>query len=132
MVRCDWSSDVCSSDLKAHLVGDAILNGAGIGAGTVSGVTVVCTTEEETAEKFKPGCILVVKSTTNKMLDYIKEAAAVITEEPGTNSHAAIVGLTIGKPVIVGATSATKILSDNLHVSVDAEHGVVHLLDKKE
>jgi pyruvate kinase len=118
--------------VKVHLVGDALLNGAGIGAGVASGMTCVCTNEEEVAEKCKPGCILVVSSTSNHMLEAIKGAAAIITEEPGANSHAAIVGLTLGKPVIVGAIAATRILSDNLHVSVDADHGVVHLLEKKD
>jgi phosphohistidine swiveling domain-containing protein len=36
----------------------------------------------------------------------------------------------LGKLVIVGAVAATKILSDNLNVSVDAELGVVRLIGK--
>ncbi|MCL2633488.1 MAG: pyruvate kinase [Oscillospiraceae bacterium] len=118
--------------ITVHLVGDSLINGSGIGKGSAVGYTCVCRTEEELFEKFKPGCILVVPATTNNMLDYIRDCAAVITEETGANSHAAIVGLTLGKPVIVGAIAATRILSDNLHVSVEASHGVVHLLEKKE
>ena len=41
---------------------------------------------------------------------------------------AAIVGLTLGKPVIVGALGATKKLEDGMHISVDAERGVVRAM----
>jgi len=49
----------------------------------------------------------------------------VITEQPGINSHAAIVGLAMNKPVIVGAQNATKILKTGSVVLLDAEKGLV-------
>jgi pyruvate kinase len=116
--------------ITVHLVGDSLINGSGIGNGSVTGFTCVCHSEDEVFEKFKPGCILVVNATSNKILNHIRDAAAIITEEAGASSHAAIVGLTLDKPVIVGAVAATRILSDHLFVSVDAGHGVVHLLEK--
>jgi pyruvate kinase len=60
------------------------------------------------------------------MLDSIRDASAIIAEEAGVNSHAAIVGLTLGKPVVVGAAGATRKLHDGVRVSVDGERGVVH------
>ncbi|MDR0196736.1 MAG: pyruvate kinase [Oscillospiraceae bacterium] len=118
--------------IKVHLVGESLVNGAGIGKSSGSGLTCVCRTEQDVEKKFKPGCVLVIPSTSNKILEYIKLSSAIITEEPGANSHAAIVGLTLDKPVIVGAIAATKSLTDGLHVSVDAERGVVHLIDKTD
>lgn len=111
--------------IKAHLVGDALLSGIGIGTYNGIGLACVCHNEEEVHAKFKPGNVLVVPSTNNNMLNAIRDAAAIITEETGVNSHAAIVGLTLGKPVIVGAAGATRKLHDGERISVDGERGVV-------
>jgi len=116
--------------ITVHLVGNSLLNGEGVCGGIASGVTCVCRTDEDVIEKFQPGQILVVPSTTNNILNYIKQAEAVITEEEGMRSHAAIVGLTLDKPVIIGAAGAVKTLRDGMRVTVDAGHGVVHLLEK--
>ncbi|MEG2770456.1 MAG: PEP-utilizing enzyme, partial [Oscillospiraceae bacterium] len=51
-----------------------------------------------------------------------------ITEETGLNSHAAIVGLTLNIPVIVGANGATHKLQDGMQVSVDTERGIVRAI----
>ena len=72
--------------------------------------------------------MLVVPSTTNSILKEMKKAAAIITEEPGLNSHAAIVGLTLEKPVIVGAIGATRRLKDGAKVVVDAERGLIRAM----
>ena len=72
--------------------------------------------------------MLVVPYTTNALLPYIREAAAVITEEASADCHTATVGLTLDKPVIVGAVDATRRLTDGLRVSVDCGRGVVQTL----
>ena len=56
------------------------------------------------------------------------KAAGVITEEAGTNSHSAIVGLTLNKAVIVGATNATRTLKDGMVISMDCIRGTVQLM----
>lgn len=112
--------------IKAHLVGDSLISGVGIGKEMATGITCVCRSEEEVLTKLKPGNVLVVHSTTNDMLDKLRDACAIICEDPGLNSHAAIVGLTLGKPVIVGALSATRLLHDGIKVCVDSERGIVN------
>ncbi|MDD3428974.1 MAG: pyruvate kinase [Oscillospiraceae bacterium] len=114
--------------IKAHLVGDSLISGVGIGKVFGSGKLCICANDEDVHAKFKPGDILVVPATSNDILDHMREASAIITEEPGRNSHAAIVGLTLGKPVIVGATGATKKLKQGLLVTVDAERGIVRTM----
>ncbi|MEG2699558.1 MAG: pyruvate kinase, partial [Ruthenibacterium sp.] len=114
--------------IKAHLVGDALLTGVGIGKTNTMGYTCVCRTAEDVKTKAKHGCVLVVPSTNNEMLEAIRDAVAVIAEESGNNSHAAIVGLSLGKPVIVGAIGATRKLHDGMKVSVDGERGIVHAM----
>ena len=50
---------------------------------------------------------------------------AIIAEEAGMNSHAAVVGLSLDIPVILGAANATKILKSGAVVTVDGETGIV-------
>ena len=114
--------------IKVHMVGDSLLAGVGIGSSNAKGEVCVCRSAAEAAKKFKPGQILVVPFTTNDELPFIREAAGVITEEAGANSHSAIVGLTLNKAVIVGATNATRTLKDGMVISMDCIRGTVQLM----
>ena len=114
--------------IKAHLVGSSLLSGVGVGKLVDCGRLCICKSEAEVKTKLHPGDVLVIPSTSNEILDYLKKASAIIAEEPGLNSHAAIVGLTLEKPVIVGATGATHILKDGVKVAVDAERGIVRMM----
>ena len=114
--------------IKVHMVGDSLLAGVGIGSRNAKGEVCVCRSAAEAAKKFKPGQILVVPFTTNDELPFIREAAGVITEEAGANSHSAIVGLTLNKAVIVGATNATRTLKDGMVISMDCIRGTVQLM----
>ena len=114
--------------IKVHLVGNSLLSGVGIGTMNAKGKVCICRTPAEAAKKFKPGNILVAHFTNNDFLPYMREAAGVIVEEAGTNSHAAIVGLTLGKAVIVGASNALRTLTDGQSISMDCEHGVVQAM----
>ena len=111
--------------IKAHLVGSSLLSGAGVGKMVGVGRVCVCRSEADIRTKFRPGDVLVLPSTSNTILDAMKKASAIIAEEPGLNSHAAIVGLTLEKPVIVGAIGATRRLRDGVKVAVDAERGLI-------
>ena len=114
--------------IRVCQVGGALLNGVGVGSKKASGPLCVCRRLEEVAEKFRPGDVLVVPYTSNALLPYIRQAAAVISEEASTESHSATVGLTLDKPVIVAAPNATRRLSDGVMVSVDCARGVVQTL----
>ena len=114
--------------IKAHLVGSSLLSGVGVGGLVGVGKVCICKSEADVKTKFHPGNVLVVPSTTNSILKEMKKAAAIITEEPGLNSHAAIVGLTLEKPVIVGAIGATRRLKDGAKVVVDAERGLIRAM----
>ncbi len=113
--------------IKVHLIGDALITGVGINPDNkvTSGLTCVCRTADEVKAKATEGCVLVVPSTNNEMLPYIKKSVAVIAEESGENSHTAIVGLTLDIPVVIGAHGATRKLTDGLNVSVDSSRGIV-------
>jgi len=111
--------------LKVQLVGDVLVSGMGVTKGSVCGNLCVCTDEEDAEKNFKKGDILVIPQTSNKILHILKSADAIITEDGGMNSHAAIVGLALDKPVIVDAHNATKILKSGTTVTVDATRGIV-------
>ena len=100
----------------------------GIGSRTASGPLCVCRSVEEVAEKFHAGDVLVVPYTTNELLPYIRQAAAVITEEASVECHTATIGLALDKPVIVGAAGATQRLTDGIMVTVDCARGLVRAM----
>ena len=119
--------------IKIHMVGNCLATGVGVGpenadVTNATGKACVCRTLEEVRAKFKPGMVLVVPSTSNEMLSYVRDAAALVVEEPGLNSHAAIAGKALLKPTIVGAAGATSHIRDGLMVAVDCAHGSVQRL----
>ncbi len=114
--------------IRVRQVGGSLLNAVGIGDKKAVGPLCVCRTLEEVAEKFRPGCVLVVPYTTNELLPYVRQAAAVISEEASGDGHTATVGLALDIPVIVGAAGATRHLQDGMTVSVDCARGMVSAL----
>ena len=79
------------------MIGNCLATGVGVGPegaalANATGKACVCRTIEEIRAKFKPGMVLVVPSTSNEMLSYVRDAAALVVEEAGLNSHAAIAG----------------------------------------
>ena len=119
--------------IKIHMVGNCLSTGVGVGREnadltSASGKACVCRTLDEVRAKFKPGMVLVVPSTTNEMLEYVRDAAALVVEEAGLNSHAAIAGKALLKPTIVGALGACSHIRDGLDIAVDCAHGSVQRL----
>ena len=117
--------------IKIHMVGNCLATGVGVGPennDVASGKACVCRTMDEVRAKFKPGMVLVVPSTSNEMLSFVRDAAALVVEEPGLNSHAAIVGKALLKPTVVGAVGATSHIRDGLMIAVDCAHGSVQRL----
>ena len=119
--------------IKIHMIGNCLATGVGIGPegsalANATGKACVCHNLDELRAKFKPGMVLVVPSTSNEMLSYVRDAAALVVEEPGLNSHAAIAGKALLKPTVVGAAGATSHIRDGLMIAVDCAHGSVQRL----
>ena len=111
--------------LKVQTVGDVILNGTGIGEGSAQAGVCVAKSEREALENFRDGDILVIENTSNELLDIMKKASGIITSQPGKNSHAAIVGLALNIPVIVGAKDCTQVIRNGTSILLDAGKGIV-------
>ena len=118
---------------KYGMVGNCLAIGVGVGREgdentSATGKACVCHTLEEIRARFKPGMVLVLPFTNNDMMPYVRDAAALVVEEPGLNSHAAIVAKALLKPTIVGAAGATSHIRDGLDIAVDCAHGTVQSL----
>jgi len=111
--------------LKVHVVGNVLVSGQGVNQLSACGTLCVAGDEDDALARFQPGDILVIKETSNNLFALLKQAGGIITEQSGKNSHAAVVGLALDIPVIVGAANATSLLRSGTIVTLDAETGVV-------
>ena len=112
--------------MKAHLVGNILVSGQTIVNNLdAHGHLFVCHNEQEALDHFTEGEILVIHETSNALLPVMRKAAGIITEVDGINSHAAIVGLALNKPVIVGAANATLILKTGTNCNMYSGKSVV-------
>ncbi len=84
----------------------------------------------EEIKKVKQGDVLLAETTGPEMMIACKRAGAIITDEGGLTSHAAIVSRELRIPCIVGTKIATKILKDGDLVEVDANNGIVKIIKK--
>ncbi|MEL6778699.1 MAG: pyruvate kinase [Cyanobacteria bacterium J06597_16] len=114
-----------STDLiKVEMVTAVIGQGQGIGEGSVSGRARIA---HDTAaiKDFNAGEILVVPRTSADYVDAIRRAGGIVTEDDSLTSHAAVLGLRLGIPVIVGVEKATEIIRNGTIVTLDVSKGVV-------
>ena len=111
--------------IKVHVTSEELVKGIGVGNQTVEGKVRILK-GGEACENFNAGDVLVTSMTDIEMNPAIEKAAAIITEEGGMTSHAAIVGLNLDKPVVLSATGIINSLEDGEVVTVDAARGVVY------
>ncbi len=103
------------------------LTGTIANSGRVRGrVRIVMVPED--CRKVRRGDVLVSNMTHPDYLPGMVRAAAIVTDEGGISSHAAIVARELGKPCIIGTKVATQVLKDGDRVEVDADKGIVRKL----
>jgi phosphoenolpyruvate synthase/pyruvate phosphate dikinase len=96
--------------------------------GKVVGIVKVVRGHEDFG-KLSDGEILVVSMTTPDYMIIIKKAAAIVTDEGGLSCHAAIVSREFNIPCIMGTKIATQVLKDGMKIEVDANVGLVKILE---
>lgn len=79
---------------------------------------------------FTDGEILVAGMTRPEYVPLMKKASAIITDEGGITCHAAIISRELKIPCVIGTKIATKVLNDGDLVEVDANNGVVKIIEK--
>jgi pyruvate kinase len=112
--------------LKVHIVSELLYKKMGVGNKTIVARARVGKSAEELRGKFKDGDIIVMPSTDRDVVDLMERSSGIIVEEGGLTSHAFIVGLNLGKEVIVGADGCTKEIRDGEILTVNGQQGVVY------
>ena len=112
--------------IKVVAMSRKLVSGVGIGLQSITGVVCRCTKPEDFTGKLKAGDILVVDVLPDEAGKYAAAAGAIIAEEGGLTSTAAIVAVGCGVPAIVGACGAMQSLKDGTTVTVDTVSGIVY------
>ncbi len=112
--------------MKIHVIGDVIAKGQGIGRSGVCGKAVVAKTAKEAIERIEQGDILVTYGTDRDMMPAVEKAGGLITGEGGLTSHAAVVGLSLGIPVIVGVENIFELITDGEIITIDSSKGDIY------
>ena len=112
--------------MKIQLIGTKLVSGQGVGDETVIGKAVVATSAAEANKKAVDGAVLVTKTTDKDYLPAIEKASALVVENGGLTSHAAVVGISMGIPVVVGAENATQVITDGEVITVDSRRGIIY------
>lgn len=83
--------------------------------------------------KLENGEIIVLRMTTpDLMLDSIKKAGAIITDEGGITCHAAVLSREFNIPALMGTGNATKLFRTGDWVEVDTELGMANKINSPE
>jgi pyruvate,water dikinase len=106
-----------------------LVTGLGTAPGVAAGRARVLHTPAE-GNSLEAGEILVAPMTNPDWVPVIRRAGALVTDSGGITCHAAIVSRELGVPCIVGARTATEVLTDGMLVTVDAGAGAVYAGDQ--
>ncbi|MEM4271751.1 MAG: phosphoenolpyruvate synthase [Candidatus Pacearchaeota archaeon] len=107
-------------EIEGELIVSGLPASPGIGVGVVKIVHSIAD-----LQKIKKGDVLVTEMTNPDMVVTMQKAAAIVTDEGGITSHAAIVSREMGIPAVVGTGNATKKLKEGEVVTVDGITGKV-------
>lgn len=110
--------------IKVQVAGHILVRGKGLNDKKISANLCVCHSEEDLAN-FKVGDIIVASDTNNHMMEQMRQASGLIVEADSESCHAAIAGLSLDIPVLIGAKNALAVLKSSAYVELDCENGVV-------
>jgi len=99
--------------------------------GIIKGRAKVCLDKKEIV-KVKSGDILVAQFTTPDFVPAMERAAAIVADQGGLSSHAAIVSRELGVPCVIATQKGTRVIHDNDLLEVDARKGIVRILERQK
>jgi len=114
-----------AKEAEGEISGEVLLSGLSASPGVASGNIKIIHDLAELG-KIKKGDILVTKMTNPDMVVTMQKSAAIITDEGGITSHAAIVSREMGIPAVVGTGNATEKLKEGEVVTVDGNAGKIY------
>lgn len=104
-----------------------VIRGSTAYPGTAKGIVY-----NPAAGKIPEGDFVLVTSMTHpNNTSLIGKCLAIVTDEGGILCHAAVISREMQKPCIVGTKIATQVLKDGDMVEVDAEKGIVKVIERK-
>ncbi|MFO7941338.1 MAG: pyruvate kinase, partial [Bacillota bacterium] len=112
--------------LQVKTLGTILAQGSGVGRTMATGKAVVESQSGELSPDFSPGDVLILRAWRAELGDVAHEAAAIVAEEPGLSSPAALAGLGWGIPVVVGVEDAANSIAPGIQITVDARRGIVY------
>ena len=124
-IRATYTAPKASSD------GVDFVKGFSANRGKVQGIARVILSSKDFG-KLNPNEILVTTMTSVDFVPVMERAAAFVTNEGGITSHAAIVAREMNKPCVIGTKNATQIIKDGDMVEVDANNGIVRVLESSK
>jgi pyruvate kinase len=110
--------------IKVQVAGHILVKGKGLNDKKVSANLCVCHSEAD-LEHFKVGDIIVAGDTNNQMMQQMRQASGLIVEADSESCHAAIAGLSLDIPVLIGAEHALEVLKSSAYVELDCQNGIV-------
>lgn len=122
----DLKKYVNESEFKDKPHEQRIIRGVAACPGLVVGLVRIV--KDTKRAVFRNGEILVTNNTTPEFVPFMKRARAIITEQGGITTHAAIISRELKVPCIIGTGVATKVLRDGDRVEVDAFKGIIRRL----
>lgn len=117
----DYFVDVVKSE---ELKGKVACSG-----GVIRGRAKICLDKKD-IPKVNKGDILVAQFTTPDFVVAMEKAAAIIADQGGLSSHAAIVSRELGVPCVMDTKNGTRIIHDNDLVEVDVKTGVIKIIER--
>ncbi|MBS3128429.1 hypothetical protein J4410_04755 [Candidatus Woesearchaeota archaeon] len=105
------------------------LSGSTASPGNMQGIAKVIYTNKD-LHKIKKGDIVITTMTRQDFIPYLREVCALVTDEGGIGSHAAIIAREIGLPCIVGIKFGTQVIKDGDLIALDTEKGIVNILKR--
>ncbi|MSR85350.1 hypothetical protein EXS71_02855 [Candidatus Uhrbacteria bacterium] len=132
--RVTWKDEVTPLIIDLEGISDtdsSELRGQTAYPGKVRGTARVIFSSDGAGAVFNKGDILISISSNPNLLPLLKKSAAIVTNEGGVTCHAAIISRELKKPCVIGTKIATKVLKDGDEVEVDADQGIVKILNRK-
>lgn len=108
-----------------EIKGEVVLSGIPASPGISFGKIKIINKMQDLV-KIQKGDVLVTKMTNPDMVVAMQKSAAIVTDEGGMTSHAAIVSREMGIPAIVGTQEATIKLKEGEVITVDGFSGKVY------
>ena len=107
------------------------LHGLGIGSGVYRGIARVATDPDQVLEAMEPGDVLVAPWTAPTYNAVLTIAGAIVVQEGGLLSHAAVMARELGIPAVIGCRGAMELIGDGDLVDVDAAAGEVRVVESR-